>query len=131
MKPDESVNQLPSNPELSLVRAAVQDYFEGMYRGDVDRLSRAFHPNAMLYGYRDGTFTELHMDEWLDRVAKRSIPAQTGEPFDMTIESIDLTGNVGNVKVRDLYMGLRFTDYLNMVKFEGRWQIVNKTFHHD
>lgn len=131
MEPDQSVNQLPSNPELSLVRAAVQDYFEGMYRGDVARLRRVFHSHAMLYGYRDGTFTVLQMEEWLDKVAKRPIPGQSGEPFDMTIETIDLTGNVGHVKVRDLYMGLRFTDYLNMVKVEGRWQIVNKTFHHD
>ena len=73
----------------------------------------------------------MQIDEWLNKVAKRAIPAQNGEPFEMIIESIDLTGNVGNVKVRDLYMGLRFTDYLNMVKLEGRWQIVNKTFHHD
>jgi hypothetical protein len=131
MNLDKNVKQLPSNPELSLVSAAVEDYFEGMYRGDVARLRHVFHPQAMLYGYRDGIFTVLQIDEWLNKVAKRPIPAQNGEPFEMIIESIDLTGNVGNVKVRDLYMGLRFTDYLNMVKLEGRWQIVNKTFHHD
>ena len=131
MDPDKNEKQLPSNPELSLVSTTVEDYFEGMYHGDMERLRRVFYPQAMLYGYRNGTFTVLKMDEWLDKVAKRPIPAQNGEPFDMTIESIDLTGNVGHVKVRDLYMGLKFTDYLNMVKFEGRWQIVNKTFHHD
>ena len=131
MNPDNNVKQLSSSPELSLVSAAVEDYFEGMYRGDVARLRRVFHPQAMLYGYRDGAFTVLQMHEWLGKVEKRPIPAQNGEPFEMFIESIDLTGNVGHVKVRDLYMGLRFTDYLNMVKLEGRWQIVNKTFHHD
>ena len=39
--------------------------------------------------------------------------------------------NVGVVKVADLYLGLRFTDYLSLVKTEGNWVIVNKVFHHE
>jgi Putative lumazine-binding len=33
------------------------------------------------------------------------------------------------VKVIDEYLGLTFTDYLSMVKSEGRWVIVNKAFY--
>lgn len=131
MEPDSIVNQLVSNPEVELVRTAIQDYFWGIYSADIERLRRAFYRNAILNGYRDGAFREILLDEWLDKVAKRPVPAENGEIFDMTIESIDLTGDVGSVKVRNLYMGLRFTDYLSMAKIEGRWQIVNKTFHHD
>lgn len=123
--------QSSNDSELEMVRATISDYFEGMYHGDLVRLRRAFHPNARLYGYREGIFVELTLHEWLNRVSTRPIPAQNGEPFDMKIESIDLKGQVGNVKVRDLYMGLRFTDYLNVAKADGRWQIVNKAFHHD
>ena len=124
-------NDRSIDEEQALVTATIQDYFEGMHNGDLVRLRRAFHPNAKLCGSRDGAFTELTLDQWLERVSKRLIPAQTGEPFDMAIESIDLAGDVGSVKVRDLYMGLRFTDYLNVAKVDGRWQIVHKAFHHD
>ena len=131
MELDTDTSERLSDMESALVKAAIQDYFEGMYHGDLTRLKKAFFPSAKLYGYRYGAFIELTLEHWLERISTRPIPAQTGEPFDMVIESIDLTGSVGNVKVRDLYMGLRFTDYLHVAKVDGRWQIVNKTFHHD
>lgn len=124
-------NELLTNPELQPVIAVIDHYFQGLYHGDLDRLRIAFHPKAKLYGYRDDKFSELDLDTWLAKVSTRPIPAKNGEPFEMKVESIDLSGKVGNVKVQDLYMGLRFTDYLNMVKVEERWQIINKTFHHD
>lgn len=120
-----------SDPEVSLVTACVTDYFEGMYFRDFDRLTKAFHVDAKLYGYRDGTFTILSLADWFNRVSSRPIPAENGEPFDMSIESIDLTVNVGCVKVRDLYMGLLFTDYLGIAKIDGRWKIMSKIFHHE
>ena len=46
----------------------------------------------------------------------------------MKIVSIDVTGNVGVVKVADLYRGLRFTDHLSVANIEGTWRIVNKRF---
>jgi hypothetical protein len=124
-------DQQSGDPEVTLVKACVTDYFEGMYFRDVEKLSRAFHPDARLHGYRDGAWANLSVADWLSRVSSRPIPAANGEPFEMSIESIDLTGAVGSVKVRDLYMGLRFTDYLSIAKIDNRWQIINKTFHHD
>ena len=124
-------NELLNNPELEPVIAMIDNYFQGMYHGDQERLRIAFHANAKLYGYRDGAFIELGLDEWLDRISTRPIPAKNDEPFEMTIDTNDMTGKVGSVKARDLYMGLRFTDYLNIAKVEGCWQILNKTFHHD
>jgi hypothetical protein len=49
----------------------------------------------------------------------------------MNIVSIDVTGNEAVAKVADLYLGLRFTDYLSMLNIDGNWMIVNKTFHHE
>ena len=120
-----------TSPELKLVRAVVDDYFQGLYHGDVEKLRSAFHQNARIVGYREGTYTDLARDQWLERVSSRPIPSEKGESFDMRIESIDLTGAVGVVKVRDLYTGLQFTDYLSVMKIEGRWLIMNKVFHHD
>jgi len=49
----------------------------------------------------------------------------------MRIVSIDVTGSVAAVKVADLYIGRRFTDYLSLVKMEDNWVIVDKIFHYD
>ncbi len=73
----------------------------------------------------------IPVDEWLKMVESRPIPAESGEPYDMQIVAIDVTGTAATVKVKDLYHGLRFTDYLTLLKVDGNWMIVNKTWHHE
>jgi hypothetical protein len=46
------------------------------------------------------------------------------------IIATDVSGPVATAKVADLYQGLRFTDYLSLLKTaDGEWVIVNKAFH--
>ncbi len=73
----------------------------------------------------------IPVDEWLNMVESRPIPAESGEPYDMEIVAIDVTGTAATVKVKDLYHGLRFTDYLTLVQVEDHWLIVNNTWHHE
>jgi hypothetical protein len=42
-----------------------------------------------------------------------------------------VTGRVAMAKVAVLYEGLRFTDYLTLVKFDDNWKIINKAYHHE
>ena len=44
-------------------------------------------------------------------------------------QSIDVTGNAAVVKVVLDYPQTRFTDYMSMLKINGEWKIVNKTFY--
>ena len=46
----------------------------------------------------------------------------------MNIVSIDRTGPVAVVHVKDLYQAGHFTDYLTIVEGEDGWRIVNKAF---
>lgn len=121
--------QTPS--DLQAISATVQDYFEGMYYRDVERLRRAFLPEACLFGHLQDAFVSLPLEKWLESVASRPVPAETGEPFEMRIVATDVSGQAASVKVADLYFGRRFTDYLSLAVVDGRWVIVNKTFHHD
>jgi hypothetical protein len=120
-----------TSSDLEAISATVQDYFEGMYYRDVERLRAAFHPDACLFGHLNGDFKVIPVDSWLESVATRPVPAETGEAFDMRIVATDVTGTAATVKVADLYFGRRFTDYLSLACVDGRWVIVNKTFRHD
>ena len=122
---------MQNTSDLHAICATIQDYFEGMYHRDLDRLRKAFHPKACLFGHYEGDFAHVPLNEWLAKVEGRPVPAEIGEPFDMRIVSTDVTGQVATVKVAGPYRGLRFTDYLTLTKVEGRWMIVNKAFHHD
>jgi hypothetical protein len=116
--------------DLQRIRQTVQLYFDGMYHSDVAKLKKAFHPTAALMGYFSGNLTHIPLEKWLEMVTARPSPAKNGEEYNMRLVSMDLTENVAMVKVRDLYLGLWFTDYLSLVKIEDQWLIVNKIFHH-
>jgi hypothetical protein len=71
------------------------------------------------------------LEEFLGFVKGTPAPADSGEAYDMKIVSIDQTGDEAMAKVADLYLGFRFTDYLSLLKVDGNWVIVNKTFYHE
>lgn len=113
------------------IESVISDYFQGMYRRDIARLRKAFHPSARLFGHLEGSFVEMSLEHWLEKVQGRPIPADSAERFDMSIVSIEITGHIASAKVRDFYRGLQFTDDLHLARTGAQWQIVNKTFHHD
>ena len=118
-------------PELDSVHATVSDYFQGLYHFDEARLRKAFDPRACLFGHLEGVFIHSTLDQWLDKIGRKPVPAKIGEAFDMHILSTDISGDAALVKVSELYRGLRFTDYLSLLMIDGRWVIVNKTYHHE
>jgi len=65
---------------------------------------------------------------FLDQFANQPGPKAEGEPFDMRLVSIDLTGSVAVVKDEVLYQGRQYTDYPMLPKTEAGWSIVNKAF---
>ncbi len=123
-------SMIPPDDETA-VRTLVQDYFIGLYEGDVDRLRRAFDPQAQVIGTVRGVPLRLDREAWLQRLSSQPSPSAQGERFDMSLRTLLITGDVGLAAVRDLYRGLWFTDHLSVARLEGRWQIVCKLFHHD
>lgn len=117
--------------DLDSIHQCVQFYFDGMYESDVEKLKKAFHSTAFLIGYYEGNLAHIPLNNWLEMIEKTPPPRDNGEAYDMKIVSVDITDNVAVVKVADLYLGLRFTDYLSLMKIEGSWRIVNKAFHHE
>ncbi|MGD8716425.1 MAG: nuclear transport factor 2 family protein [Desulfobacterales bacterium] len=116
--------------DLDKITQTVQYYFDGMYNSDTESLKRAFAPEAFLHGYFGGQLRHLPFDAWLKQVEGRPAPSKTGEAYDMKIVSVDITDNIAQVKVFDLYLGKHFTDYLSLIKIDDNWLIMNKMFHH-
>lgn len=117
----------PLNP----IGQTVQRYFEGMHFGDTSRLREACHDDAYLMGYYQGAFTRQSLEEWCREVESLPKPAERGDPFEMRIVGIDVTGRIATVKAAVLYLEVRFTDYLTLVQFDDGWKIVNKAYCHE
>ena len=117
-----------TDPDAAAIEAVVQDYFTGMYEGDVERLRRIFHPRCWLFGENRSGSHEFHLSGFLDQIASEPIPKAEGEPFDMRLVSVERTGSVAVAKVEVRYQGRRYTDYLTLHKAAAEWRIVGKLF---
>lgn len=115
--------------EIQSLEAAVQLYFDGLYAGDAEQLARVFHAQASLFIAVDDALVALPVPEWLTRVAGRASPQSQGAQRDDRILMIDRSGPVNAlVKVSCLFAPHAYTDYLSFIRFDGRWQIVAKSY---
>ncbi|WP_207421153.1 nuclear transport factor 2 family protein [Desertivirga brevis] len=103
-------------------------YFEGVYRGDIERLKQAFHPKALLFGEVNQSPYFKTLEEYLDIIKNRESPAELREEFNMEAYAIEILGSLAIAKASLRMLNYDYRDFLSLVKLDGRWQIVNKSF---
>ncbi|AMS39227.1 nuclear transport factor 2 family protein [Aminobacter aminovorans] len=114
------------------VAHALADYFDGLYFSDTERLSRIFHPQAVYACATEGELLRLTMEEYFPIVDKRPSPASRSEERFDRIVSIEFAGPVTAFAKLNCAIGRKhFTDFLTLVKLDGRWKIMAKVFHFD
>ena len=108
---------------------AVRLCTDGEARGDIDKLSQAFHADARMFGSLAGTRYDVPIAE-LFALAK-SAPADTGT-YQSRILSVQQTGDAAvAVVAEEGYWGtVSFIDYLLLARVDGSWKIVCKLFAH-
>lgn len=116
-----------SSAEEAAVRAAIEHYFQGHATGDGEHFKKVFHPEAKLFWIRDGKFSQRTSAEYIAGASGKP-PADEAQRK-RRIASIDISGNAAIVKVELDYPNVNFTDYMSMLKIDGEWKIVNKTFY--
>ena len=113
--------------EETAVRAALEHYFRGHATGQGEHFRKVFHTDSKLYAIRDGKFWNITSEQYISR-ASGTAPADEAQRK-RTIESVDITGSAAIAKVVLDYPQVKFTDYMSLLKVDGTWMIVNKTFH--
>lgn len=113
--------------EEAAIRETIQHYFQGHATGNGEHFRKAFHADAKLFFIRDGKLTQWTADEYIGRASGK--PAADESQRKRRIDSIDISGNAAIVKVTLDYPKVVFTDYMSMLKIDGQWKIVNKTFY--
>ncbi len=115
--------------DRTAIEAALAPYFEGFYEADVNKLKAIFHPACHLYSAPGDDLQDFDMETVYGRVRGRAKPAERGDPEEHEIISIDQAGpKCASAKVMICLGDNRYTDYLTLLKLDGRWQIVGKTF---
>ena len=115
--------------DRAAIEAVVQTYLDGLYEGNVEKLAAAFHPTSSLTYEENGSLTPLPRDQWLEAVRSRPSPQSRGLPRHDRILQIDQASpTMAFVKLKCALPPRFFTDYLCLLKVEGRWQVAQKVF---
>jgi Putative lumazine-binding len=113
--------------EETAARLPLENYLKGHATGDGAHMLKAFHSDARVFSYRDGKLTQWTSAEFAARF--NGNPAADEAQRKRWIESVKITGNAGfGVIVLD-YPQAKFVDYMSLLKVDGEWKIINKTFY--
>lgn len=114
------------------IRTVVQNYLDGLYHCDTQRLAVVFHPQALYATAADGVPLILGMPEYFSIVEKRDPPARRSEPRRERILSIDWAGSrTAMVRLECSFFQKDFVDLLCFIRVEGQWRIISKVFHYE
>ena len=110
--------------DVQVIECLLQDYFDGLYEGDVAKLRNVFHDDAWLKG---SNFRKPR-EEWLAAVATRPIPKNEGMEYGFKVISLDIVDDQAMAKVDVPLLAAHFIDFLGLLKEDGKWKIVNKMY---
>ncbi|HEY9256741.1 nuclear transport factor 2 family protein [Chitinophaga sp.] len=112
--------------EANITEALQEYYFQGSYEGDLNKLKQIFHPTTRLFGDVKGQPYSKTLDEWLEVVANRESPKDSGKPFKGDILSIKVANSVAVAEVQVKAYDMVYHDFLSLHRMDGRWVIVSK-----
>ena len=115
--------------EEAAVRVPLENYIKGHATGDGEYMKKAFHTEGNLIFVRDGKYSTRSFAEYIAGFAGK--PAADEKDRKRSIESVDVAGNAAVAKVILDYPNVRFVDYFTLLKINGEWKIVNKSFYAD
>ena len=117
-----------SKDELEIV-AVIEGYIEGYVNADLRALRGAFASDAVMNGYVDDRLVTGTPEPFFRQVGSNPPLASSGSGLDYDIEHISVTNNAASVVLRETGFGRHnFIDYMHLLKRDGVWKIVSKTF---
>ena len=113
------------------IRQTVQYYFDGGKNRDSLTLRKAFHPEARMLFVREGKLVVVPIGEYITRVGSESLKPGEVDSTERKVVSVDVVGDAAVAKLELKRPNAVLTDYMSLLKVDGRWLIVNKIFTRD
>jgi len=114
------------NDTLEIARVLEDEYFKGIYTGDVEQLRRIYYAGALLFGDVKGQPFAKTLDQYLDGVEHRQSPKDSGKPFKGGIFNIRVTNSIAVAEVTVKMYDFNYHEYLSFHRINDQWLIVNK-----
>ncbi|WP_223033280.1 nuclear transport factor 2 family protein [Hanstruepera marina] len=99
-------------------------YIDGTQNGKPEKLKKAFHPDFNLYTVTEEDSLRIRSGaKYVSNVREGKISNRIGR-----IISIDYENDAAIAKVEILVPNRIYTDYFLLLKYEGSWKIVHKSY---
>lgn len=111
--------------ERDLIKDAVEQfYIKGLKERDFSLIRTICINESKLYGVRkDSSLNVTSLDQWSNKFDPQNPPFKS---LDYKIKKIDFEGTAAQVKILFIINGnTEIHDFLNLLKIEGQWRIVN------
>lgn len=109
------------------VIATVSKYVEGLRVGNIDDLSKAFHKDAVMYGFTNGVILGGPIKNLYDFVEKNGTAPDIKTRLD--ILAITPTTAVVRVDMEKDALSANYTDFHTLIKVDGTWRVIAKVYH--
>ncbi|MCZ4052735.1 nuclear transport factor 2 family protein [Oxalobacter sp. OxGP1] len=112
--------------EYRAVEEAAMKFVKSVAEGDSRYAKELFVDDAVLFGYLDGKPEHGSIEQFYKNVDT----VDAGKDFRARIDIVDIEETLAVVKVLEEKWGGRidFTDYLLLMKIDGKWKCVAKAY---
>lgn len=108
------------------VMVPLENYLKGHATGDGEYFKKAFHTEGNMIWIRDGKYTTRSFAEYIAGASGK--PPADEARRKRRIGTVEVVGNAAIATIILDYPAAKFTDYMSLLKINGEWKIVNKTF---
>lgn len=118
-----------SAQDIAEIEQVITTYVESYLQADVEALSDVFAHDAVMFGYVGDRLVEGTPEGFIHNVGKAPAIISTDATPSYEIGAVEICGHAASVTVREYGFGdQNFTDFMHLLKRDGAWKIVSKTF---
>jgi len=112
-------------------KAVFEGYIQGIFlKGDAELVRKRWHKECDIVVYRDGKLQIIPVTLWIERLEKQSGPPLPDTKVTYEFDDVKVVGNAALAVVYIFFDGKqKYTDFMNLYKFDSGWKIVTKTFY--
>ncbi|WP_434524814.1 nuclear transport factor 2 family protein [Photorhabdus asymbiotica] len=114
--------------EYNAIVEVINKYKEGCEKANSGMMKPAFNEQATIFGVADDNKLVGGQIQGLFDIIDNTF--QPSPETKIVIVSIDIVGTAASARIDiDDFSGFHFTDFLHLLKVDGKWTIVSKIYH--
>jgi hypothetical protein len=112
------------------IERVIQLYVDATRRGDAAKMKLAFHKDAHMFGSFGGARLDVPIAELF--AMSDGKPADVNGSYKAQIVSVEQVGDAATATLEEqgFWGAVSFTDFFSLIRADGAWKIVSKTFAH-